>query len=601
DGSVGNAEYRISKPLRFELVQHIGIFFEEKLYTQALNLLFNTLASGSYASTECITPLTPHLAIAVTFLVHPATTTRASSSEEKEVAHIALRLLRLLGTLVSPREARLDIAFAFTHDQTLRSGGRYRGDVNDNEDQVPKEHKPLNIKLGREGSLWSRAEDFWHAVGWTFNCSVLHPERWERWQIWLEFMCDVLQDDWNERERILNNTPPDTEITTNKTPLRNSGKQSTLKRYQDGPLILRESLLFQYISAGTGHGKYRRIIRSIFADGSSTAVNEFRQVFPKELKQARSDRKAEKVKKRERDVDIDKEEYGDYLAQDESDDDATAGAELDNDNSQSTSPSAAGARRSKRTRRGTRNAKDPSDNEHISETAGLDPALALHDVGVSPLGGLGSLDLRKRLLGLLSKVSYQLPTAFMPALDLYHNFIEHIRHMPFPVFQAFISPYILPGLVEKSQKEQRPTGDEKGTHGQTADAEQTTLCELLLFNMLESAAPQTEQEYLDQDKLEQCFLPFAAANASVVDNAKVSILLEALIVLLAGNGMLKMRPSLEEALQTGIQNRVERATDEIRRSQAKKQKESLEWSWLMESGDRLLFLMEVLQPQSQEH
>lgn len=29
--SWGNAEYRIPKPLRFELVQHIGIFFEEKL------------------------------------------------------------------------------------------------------------------------------------------------------------------------------------------------------------------------------------------------------------------------------------------------------------------------------------------------------------------------------------------------------------------------------------------------------------------------------------------------------------------------------------------------------------------------------------------
>lgn len=545
----------------------------------------------------------PHLAIAVTFLVHPATTTRASSSEEKEVAHIALRLLRLLGTLVSPREAKLDIAFAFTHDQTLRSGGRYRGGEDDNEARIPNDHKPLSIKLGKEGSLWSRAEDFWHAVGWTFNCSVLHPERWERWEIWLEYMCDVLQDDWNERERIFNNTPQDTEATTNRTALHNSGKQSTMKGYQDGPLILRESLLYQYISAGTGHGKHRRIIRSIFADGGSSAVNEFRQVFPKELKQAKSDRKAEKVKKRERDVDIDKEEYGDYLAQDESDDDAAAGVDLENGNPRSASPSGAGARSSKRTRRGTRNAKDPSDNENIGETTGLDPALAQRDIDASPLGSLDSLDLRKRLLGLLSKVSYHLPTAFMPILDLYHNFIEHIRHMPFPVFQAFISPYILPGLAGKSQrdpnfeKEKSSISEGKGTHGQRADAEQTTLCELLLFNMLESAAPQAEQEYLDQDKLEQCFLPFAAANASVVDNAKVSILLEALIVLLAGNGILKLRPSLEEAVQNGIQNRVDRSTDEIRRSQAKKQKEALEWSWLMESGDRLLFLMEVLQPQ----
>ena len=28
----GNADYRLPKALRFELVQHIGIFFEEKFY-----------------------------------------------------------------------------------------------------------------------------------------------------------------------------------------------------------------------------------------------------------------------------------------------------------------------------------------------------------------------------------------------------------------------------------------------------------------------------------------------------------------------------------------------------------------------------------------
>ncbi|CAI7660378.1 unnamed protein product [Penicillium pancosmium] len=605
----GTLEYRAPKPLRFELVQNIEIFFEEKLCqsplkhlsnpaieelteratiidTQALNLLFNTLASGSYASPGCIIPLPPHLAIAVTFLVHPSTTTRASSDEEKEVAHIALRLLRLLGTLA------------------LRSGGKYRVTGDDNECHGHDDNKPLNIKLGKEGSLWSRAEDFWHAVGWTFNCSVLHHERWERWQIWLEFMCDVLQDDWNERERIFKERKADKGdgTTQQRVPI----KRGTLDQYQDHSLtVLKESLIFRYISAGSGTGKYRRVIRAIFADGGTNSLNEFRQVFPKELKLAKSDRQAEKAKKRERDVNIDKDEYGDYLAQDESDDEATTGLETSKSNSQSTSPSGAGSRRSKRTRRGTRNTKDPLDNELIDEITGPDQTLTQHDVGLSPLGGLDSLDLRKRLLGLLSRVCELLPKDFLAIDVLDHYIIENIRHLPLPIFQAFISPYVLPGLPDRSQRdsssdeEQIPSEDGKTIRGDRSDAEQTVLCELLLFSMLESAAPKSDQPYLDQDKLEECFLPFAAANASVIDNVKVSIILEALMLLLAGNGLLHFRPSLEDAVQIGLGRRVERAAMEARRSQAKKDQEPLETSWLIESGDRLLFLMEVLQSQAQ--
>lgn len=574
-----------------------------------MNLLFNVLASGSYASPRCIIPLPPHLAISATFLVHPATTTRATSSEEKEVAHIALRLLRLLGTLVSPREAKLDIAFAFTHNQTLRSGGHYRGGDEDDEDLGHDENKPLNIKLGKEGSLWSCAEDFWHAVGWTFNCSVLHPERWERWQIWLEFMCDILHDDWNERDRIFQENRKNTAETSNETtPLERNNKsaqqaaqQAAKDKFKKDSAILRESLIFRYISAGNGSGKHRRIIRAVFADGGSGSVNEFRQIFPKELKLAKPGRKSDKAKKRERDVNIDQEEYGDYLAQDESDDEATS-VDHDKSNSQSTSPSGASARRSKRTRRGTRNAKDPSGDKPAHKITGPDQALTQHDVGVSPLGGLDSLDLRKRLLNLLLRVSERMPGAFMPIIDLYYEFIHQIRRMPLPIFQAFISPYVLPGLFDKMQidpqsdEDENPDQEGKIIHGRRSDAEQVTLCELLLFNMLESSAPQSGQAYLDQNKLEECFLPFAAANASVVDNAKVSILLEALIVLLAGTGVLEIRPSLQQAVLLGIQNRVERSSEEIRRSQAKKQKESLEWSWLVESGDRLLLLLEILQP-----
>lgn len=199
------------------------------------------------------------------------------------------------------------------------------------------------------------------------------------------------------------------------------------------------------------------------------------------------------------------------------------------------------------------------------------------------MGGLESLALRKRLLSMISKVSERIPSHFMPVYHLYHLFVENIRPLPLPIFQAFVSPYVLPEL---------------------ADAQQSTLCELLLFCMRESSAPNTDEEYLNQAKLEQCFLPFAASTASVVDNAKVSIVLEALIILLAKDEkdkMLSVTTSFKAAVEQGILRRSSRAMEDIRRSQAAREKEPLEWCWLVESGDRLNYLVELLSLQGGEH
>lgn len=505
-------------------------------------------------------------ALAGTFLVQPSTTTRAKSAEHKEAADVALRLLRLASTLVSPKAAKLNLAFSFDHSRFSRSGRRLRADDDANPTNLPSQGKVTwkELDVANEASVWSRAEDFWHAVGWAFNCSVLHPERWERWQIWLEYMCDILHDDWKDAPR---NSPEDDE--------------GARKKKNDDLDVFRESMIFQYISADSS-GRNRRIIRAIFADGSSTSVNEFRQVFDKELLLSKSDQQAEKPKKRDRDVNVDREEYGDYLSQDESDEDSNAAADSSKPSSHSISPPAGGAklRRTKRIRRGTRNAADPSSTQSVRDSAATDQnTLTHHSGGVSPMGGLDSLALRKKLLSMISTVSERLPDDFMPVYDLYYLFVENIRPLPLPIFQAFVSPYILP---------------------QFSDEQQTTLCELLLFSMLESSAPTTDEDYLNQAKLERCFLPFAAINASAVDNAKVSIILEALIVLLANREMLSATPSFKEAVETGILRRAGRAQEELRRSQASRDKEPLEWCWLVESGDRLNYLVELLSPQDSQ-
>ncbi|KAJ5569979.1 uncharacterized protein N7459_009409 [Penicillium hispanicum] len=575
---LGDMAYRTPAALPFELLQHTGIFFEEKLYTQALTLLFNTLASGTYASKKAVLPLPQHLALAATCLVHPSTTTRAQTAEEKEAANAALRLLRLTSTLVSPRGAKLDVAFSFAHFESTRSGRRRHTEDPSSNNELRDETKALNLELGQSDSLWSRAEDFWHAVGWAFNCSVLHPERWERWQIWLQFMCDVIQADWADREREYEELKAKKDDSKyNAVPASKGGKGKKPRAKDDQGLdIFRGSLIFQYLSAGPVSGRNRRILRAIFADGSATSVNEFRAVFHRELVQSKSSQSADKANKREREVDIDRGLYGDYLSEDETDDEVHSAPNGSKHSSGSTPSSGTDtkARRSKRTRRGTRTATNSSAAE--PEITGYS-SLAEHRGGVALMGGLAGLGLRKRFIGILSNVADRLPHDFVSILDLYNFFVEKIRPLPLPIFQAFVSPYIVPEL---------------------ADAAQTTLCELLLYTVLESSAPGTDDEYLNQNKLERCFLPFAAASASAVNNAKVSILFEALIVLLAGSKLLTVTPSLKEAVEQGILRRADKAQEEFRRGQNSRNKESLEWCWLVESGERLVFLVDLLQPQS---
>ncbi|KAI9039927.1 uncharacterized protein KD926_008913 [Aspergillus affinis] len=521
--------YRPAKPISFELIQHSD--------TQALDLLLNILTTATEAPTPVFAPPPQHLAVAATLLVHPSTTTRAKTAEETEAPNASLRLLRLTNTLAGPISANFERAFSFTHFESSRRGRRRHEHGSDDE------MKPLNLDLGQSASVWSRAEDFWHAVGWAFNCSVLHPERWKRWSTWLEFMCEVLEDDWEERKR----------LHSASTKQKEDGETS-----KGGPKILQDSLIVRYIDEGSSrYGKIRRIMRAIFADGSTSSVNEFREVFHRELKQPK--RETENIKKREVEVNIDEEEYGDY----QTDDGGSSQNETD-----PTTTSKRPTRQTKRPRRGTRSKPDPSANEDAQTAAHL------HG-GVDHLGGLPSLALRQRLLHLLSTVSQHLPASFINLEELYHLFVENIRHLPLPTFQALISPSVLPYFTP---------------------AATTTLCECLLFRMRESGAAITDEEYLSQAKLEQCFLPYAASTASIVDNAKVSVALESLLVLLADNSLLKVTPELQNAVEEGINARAKKTQVETRRSQNSRKLESIEWSWLIESGERLRFLVYEILP-----
>jgi hypothetical protein len=500
-------------------------------------------------------------------LVHPRTTTRAVSEYEKEAANAALRFLRLTNTLVGPMDAKFDIAFGFTHFESSRQGKR-RQDSPMSVEPVNPDTKPLNTKYNQGSSLWTRAEDFWHAVGWAFNCSVLHPARWERWQVWLQFMCNVLEDDWKEREKKYLETKQKQREASELS--ERSGKSetesaqdadSTEKKARRGrppkvvPIddelgIFRESLIFRYIASNTTPGRNRRIMRAIFANGRSN-LGEFKEVFVDELKTPEPEKDTQNTKKRAGEVNLDLDQYGDY--QDNSDE--------EEETSSSTSPAARASRRSKRTRRGTRNAIDEA-NHHILEMTEIG---SRDTTGLSTLGGYTSLALRQQLLGILSSVSEKLPRDFIPLHDLYHTFVENIRDLSLPIFQHLVTPSNLPHLLPEAH---------------------STLCELLLYVMRESSAPSSNDHYLTQAKLEKCFLPYAAATPSVGNNAKISILLEALMTLLHKSKMLSVTPGLMKAVQAGI----------ARREEASRDRDSVEWVYLQESGFRMKFMIEHILP-----
>ena len=425
--------------------------------------------------------------------------------------------------IVGPVGADFNTAFAFRRFdiKTSRLGG-LRSDGDGGDGSCPNGEERIDTPFSRSESLWSRAEDFWHVVGWAFNCSCMkstpmYAQRWERWSLWLEYMLQVVEDDWEVRY-----AAEDCE----------------------------RSLIWQYTdTASGGYGKHRRILRAIFADGSEKATNEFREVFKNELKEPAKD--SDNVKKREVDVNVEEEIYGDYMAKD--DDDFSDDDMLPNTvkKVRTRDPST----RRVTPRNSTASLRGDFEN---GESDSLNGRAAL-------LGGTESVSLRLRFMHLLSNVAAQLPGEFMEAEELYTLFVEFIRPLQLPTFQLIVLPSIFPTFSENAH---------------------LTLCELLLQRMLESAAPRTRDErYLTQSKMEKFYLPYAANKATHVDNAKVSLLLESMLRYFSMSGSLQPKPALRNALEVGIEARLGKATSGPQK--AGKNDDGVAWAWLRESGERM--------------
>ncbi|KAH7170471.1 hypothetical protein EDB81DRAFT_876502 [Dactylonectria macrodidyma] len=387
---------RDARQLPRELRAHCQIFLEEQLYTCAINLLNSVAASGASkcapANRRSIAiPPSTHLALLATLVVHPLHTTRVEKKDHLDVSSQALDYLRNVLTLVGPIKADFKTAFRFySVPRYGRRWGQYAhandSDMSDGDVSVDDEH--IRGRISNEGSLWCRGQDFWSTIGWAFNCSTLYPHRWQYWKAWLGFMLDVLEADWEERERC------------DKEAHRAAGEDGEMPRESR-----EEAMILAYMDQQDGRTQgIKGILRALFADGSEISSSAFREIFDKE---PRGPRKQANKRKRDQTLDLENDKFGDYF-DDES---------LSSGVSEPPTP------------------EKPKD----SRKSGF--------AGVYHPGLVESIDYRLRLFKLLSAATYA--TRKRSDLDrLYEGYAASVKLLPLQAFALIVSQRPNPLIAE---------------------------------------------------------------------------------------------------------------------------------------------------------
>ncbi|CAD0045957.1 unnamed protein product [Aureobasidium pullulans] len=424
--------------------------------SQAIPLILNTLIAGTDGTIDGRTlpaqvPPPQVLAVVATLAVHPSWTNRSKEPDNVKVANDALFLLKHVNSIVGAANADFNTAFKFMDKFDSRDRRRRTGEVTLDGDDDGK----FQIEMANKGAIWNLAEDFWAVVGWAFNCSCQHPNRWERWRPWLEFMLDALEDDLKERIAAAE-------------PLEKDGKEAAANT------LLSESLIAQYcLTVGDGRAEDETIPR--------------------------------------KKIDFEKDEYADYMDLEDSEEE---------DDLPSTPKATTSARQSRKRGR-------PS-----SATPDLDGE-AEYSVS-SDYGGGEAIQLRKRLIAL---ISFHYEHAFMEAEDCFDLVTEFIRPLPLDMFILFVSPPT-PWLEPHSH---------------------ASLCQNLLRPTISSEAPTYHADTMTQIEFEKHFLPYPANYTNYVENARVSLLVEALLRLLFRHSALTVNTSLKKKLDEGIKAREAKA------------------------------------------
>nr|POE56311.1 hypothetical protein CFP56_50855 [Quercus suber] len=472
--------YRTARALPAQLLEHTTSALEEGLYADALALLSSTLTSGTgVQGVPALVPTPRHLALAATLAVHPSLTTRTTQPDRQIAADDALRYLQQVLKLVGPIGAEFHEAFRFKdRNPSYARGGRVRRQPDDG----TKDVRGITSNFAGKDALWTSVDDFWSVVGWTFNCSATCQPRWERWRLWLAFMLDVLEADLDQRIKE-SRTGEDDEI--------------------------QNSLLAQYLAStkeAASRTSRRRILRAIFADGSSTSQAMFPEVFPNETRPPKRKRSLERVSARKA-IDLENGEFGDY-------------AQSDSTSSDSSS----------RPRRRPPRTPQSAPTHPTSPKPSSSPS--------SPLTHPSALILRHRLLTLLSTLCITSPRSLCSHADLSALLTETLRPLPLADFTRFVLPPTTPYLTPPAA---------------------ANLLQTLLRPLLSAHAPAYSDEApLTPAVLARHYAPFAANGVKPADHAKVAVCVEAMVrVLWRGGGLLTgvKEGEVKDAVRKGVEAR----------------------------------------------
>ncbi|PVI05120.1 hypothetical protein DM02DRAFT_639562 [Periconia macrospinosa] len=394
---------RPTKDLSWELANHVKSYLEAGEYTKGYGLLQSLLTAGASISTPAkpyVGLLAPaaHIAFASSLVVYPPITTKATAIDAIKGSDVALRYLHCIhNTIEGPAYKVVRKALSFPEERSRRRAHAYKNGGGSPSPGAGGDVERLEIKEADSLSIWHRADDFWHIVGWAFNCSVAHKNRWARWKLWLEVMLDFLESDWN------------------------TCCEEAKRRGVEKDSILQSSLIWRYISSEqpTQRPTRRRIVGAVLAMGSKSSLSHYPEIWTKETadpKPRTDDSKPTAT------LDFENGQLGDYASDDE-------------DTLMLDAPRA-------RAR--------PRKSSVTSEECDKDTRRASDLDGVEMLGGRDSIQLRQRLIALLARVAQELPEFFTRLEDFCDTYTELLRadDMQTCVFSTLISTSRLSPMVQ---------------------------------------------------------------------------------------------------------------------------------------------------------
>lgn len=237
--------------------------------------LLNVGASISTPAQPYLGYLAPpaYIGFAASVAVDPRFTTQVRSQIDARGTGAALRYLQCIHHTIDGLAYRtIRTAFSFPVERTRRRAPGQRSAADSRSPEFSGDVERIIGDDANERSLWHQAEDFWHVVGWAFNCSVAHKKRWHHWQLWLCVMLDFLETDWDFCVKLSS---------------REEGNAGT---------PLQESLIWRYTignSSSVSRGARRRIVKALLSSGSYDSFKDYPEVWARETAEVRKRQKSD--------------------------------------------------------------------------------------------------------------------------------------------------------------------------------------------------------------------------------------------------------------------------------------------------------------------